>query len=154
MRGARIFIDSTTFLYSNDRLDAERRLKARLWLEELTIADTGRSNLQVLNEVTNVLIKKAPRFDYGDPFAKVDAFADFGSTSIGIGTMAVGRDIYRRYRYSWWDCILLASALELGCTHFLSEDLQDGQVIEDSSHKSLTIIDPFAHTPGQILVSP
>ena len=46
--------------------------------------------------------------------------------------------------YSWWDCLLIASALEAGCSHFLSEDLQD--VIG-----GLTIIDPFAHTPDQIL---
>ena len=49
-------------------------------------------------------------------------------------------------RKRWWDCLLLASALELGCTHFLSEDLQDGQVIE-----GLTIVNPFAHTPEEIL---
>jgi predicted nucleic acid-binding protein len=43
---------------------------------------------------------------------------------------------------------LLASAIELGCTHYLSEDLQDGQVID-----GLTIVDPFAHSPEQILTS-
>jgi predicted nucleic acid-binding protein len=51
-------------------------------------------------------------------------------------------------QYSWWDCLLLASALDLGCTHFLSDDLQDGHQIA-----GLTIIDPFAHTPQQILAS-
>jgi predicted nucleic acid-binding protein len=40
---------------------------------------------------------------------------------------------------------LLASALELGCSHFLSEDLQDGQQIGD-----LTIINPFLHAPKNI----
>jgi predicted nucleic acid-binding protein len=52
------------------------------------------------------------------------------------------------HQFSWWDCLLLASAIELGCTHFLSEDLKDGQTIE-----GLTILSPFAHTPDQILVS-
>jgi predicted nucleic acid-binding protein len=45
------------------------------------------------------------------------------------------------------------SALELGCTHFLSEDLQDGQRIEDSGGKSLTILSPFAHSPEQFFSS-
>jgi predicted nucleic acid-binding protein len=40
---------------------------------------------------------------------------------------------------------LLASALELGCSHFLSEDLQDGQQIGDP-----TIINPFLHAPEDI----
>lgn len=47
--------------------------------------------------------------------------------------------IERRHRLSWWDCIALASALQARCGHFVSEDLNDGQVIE-----SLTVVNPFA----------
>jgi len=110
--------------------------------------DLGRTNLQVLNEVTNVLIKKAYHFQTGDPFATVDVFADFGSTAVTPETVEIARMVHHRYRYSWWDCLLLASALELECTHFLSEDLQDGQRIG-----GLTIVDPFAHSPEQIISS-
>jgi predicted nucleic acid-binding protein len=39
-------------------------------------------------------------------------------------------------------------AAQLGCTHFLTEDLQDGHQIA-----GLTIVDPFAHTPEEILAS-
>jgi predicted nucleic acid-binding protein len=45
--------------------------------------------------------------------------------------------------------LLLASALELGCSHFLPEDLQDGQQIG-----GLTIINPFLHAPEAILGLP
>ena len=148
MQGARVFIDSTTFLYTIQPGDAGKRKLARMWLTVLTETDTGVTNLQVLNEVTNVLTRKADIFDSGDPFTRVDGFADFGTEPIGIATARVARQLHRRFAYSWWDCLLLASALELGCTHFLSEDLQDGQVLGD-----LTIIDPFAHSPDQILVS-
>lgn len=37
-----------------------------------------------------------------------------------------------RYRLRWWDCLLLAVALRTGAQRFLSEDLQDGQVIGGS----------------------
>ena len=50
------------------------------------------------------------------------------------------------------DCLLLACALELGRTHFLSEDLQDGRMVEDGG-KSLTLVSPFAHSPQHILLS-
>jgi hypothetical protein len=43
------------------------------------------------------------------------------------------------------DCLLLASAPEPGCTHVLSEDLQDERAMD-----GLTTVDPFAHSPGQI----
>lgn len=119
-----------------------------MWLRRLTEVDLGRTNLQVLNEVTNVLMKKDYHFQTGDPFAKVDVFADFGSTAVTPETVEIRRTVHDRYRYSWWDCLLLASALELGFAHFLSEDLQDGQRIE-----GLTIADPFAHSPEQIISS-
>jgi len=148
MQGARVFIDSTTFLYTIQPADIGRRNLARTWLTVLTETDSGVTNLQVLNEVTSVLTKKARKFDGDDPFMQVDGFADFGTEPIGIATVGVARQLHRRFACSWWDCLLLASALELGCTHFLSEDLQDGQVLGD-----LTIVDPFAHSPDQILVS-
>lgn len=130
---------STTFLYTVQPTDAAKRLQARPWLKELAKADTGVTNLQVLNEVTNVLTKKASRFDRSDPIVQVDGFAEFGSAPIESATVVAARAIY---------CLLLASALELGCKFFLSEDLQDGQVIE-----GLTIVNPFAHSPEQIFSS-
>jgi predicted nucleic acid-binding protein len=65
----------------------------------------------------------------------------------------VARNVFAAYRYSWWDCLLLASAIELGCMHFLSEDLQDGEQIVAQGRRGLTIVDPFAHSPDHILVS-
>jgi len=49
-----------------------------------------------------------------------------------------GLDIQGRYRYSFDDSLIVAAALEVGCTRLFSEDLQDGQLIE-----TLTIENPF-----------
>ncbi len=43
-----------------------------------------------------------------------------------------------RWRYSLYDSLILAAALDGGCRTLYSEDLQDGQTIE-----TLTIVDPF-----------
>jgi len=40
----------------------------------------------------------------------------------------------------------VAAALQSGCRYLLSEDLQDGQVID-----TMTIISPFAQEPQEIL---
>lgn len=50
--------------------------------------------------------------------------------------------------YQWFDCLLLASALISGCRFFLSEDLQDGRLVDD-----LRIVDPFRFSPSQGLPS-
>ena len=43
-----------------------------------------------------------------------------------------------RYRYRFYDSLIVAAALEAGCTRLLSEDLQTGHRIE-----ALTIVNPF-----------
>jgi predicted nucleic acid-binding protein len=48
-------------------------------------------------------------------------------------------DMRLKYRYNYWDCLILASALENDCGILYTEDLQHGQIIE----KSLEIVNPF-----------
>ena len=47
-------------------------------------------------------------------------------------------EIRDRYRFSFYDSCVVASALVGGCSRLLTEDLQDGQVIE-----GLVVINPF-----------
>jgi predicted nucleic acid-binding protein len=112
-----------------------------------------RLNLQVLNEVTNVVLRKHWFDSPLQVYAIIDELANMGAEALGWGDVEVARLLHATQRYSWWDCLLLASALELGRTHFLSEDLQDGQVIEDGGGKALTILSPFAHSPEQFFSS-
>jgi len=44
-----------------------------------------------------------------------------------------------KYQYSFWDSLMLASALENGCSVIYSEDMQHEQIIG----KKLKIINPF-----------
>ena len=38
-------------------------------------------------------------------------------------------EIRNRFGFSYWDCQIVAAALEAGCTQLYSEDMQDGQII-------------------------
>ena len=46
--------------------------------------------------------------------------------------------IAQRYGFHFYDCLIVASALEGGCTSLFTEDLHHKQLIE-----SLTVINPF-----------
>jgi predicted nucleic acid-binding protein len=54
-------------------------------------------------------------------------------------TILKALELAEKYRYSYYDSLILAAALSAGCTALASEDMQDGQVIENS----LTIFNPF-----------
>lgn len=47
-------------------------------------------------------------------------------------------DVHARWRFGFYDSLIVASALAAGCRTLLSEDLQHGQRIGD-----LEIVDPF-----------
>lgn len=60
-------------------------------------------------------------------------------SSLYTNTSLKAINIKRRYRYSFWDSLIIASALENHCTLLYSEDMQHGQAIEGT----LTIRNPL-----------
>lgn len=48
-------------------------------------------------------------------------------------------EIQARHKVSWWDALMLTSALEAGCRTLFSEDFQDGFRIS-----TLKVVNPFA----------
>jgi predicted nucleic acid-binding protein len=141
-----IFVDTNVFFYARDDRAPQKQQQCIDWLGELASRQQGRANLQVVNEFTNVALRRMPHLPAKDIFSKADSIAIWGTSVLSLETVQTARSLCERTRYSWWDCLLLASALELGCSHFLSEDLQDGQRIE-----GMTIVDPFAHSAKEIL---
>ena len=140
----RTFIDSNVLLYAAEEKAGTKAARSGEWLRYLLRTGLGIANLQVLNEVTNVLIKRGGMRPEA-VFSIADGYALFGSTAINFETVAAARILHFENGYSWWDCLLLASAIELQCRFFLSEDMQDGHRI-----RGLTIISPFRHSPPQI----
>ena len=140
-----VFFDTNILLYAHQTENTYKVERAAQWLEQATLFSSGRTNLQVLNEVSNVLLKKRQDFSAETVWQIVDDFAYLGASPLDWQDVATARQLRISTRYSWWDCLLLASASQLGCSHFLSEDLQDGHEIGE-----LTIINPFLHAPEEL----
>lgn len=51
-----------------------------------------------------------------------------------------GSGLRQRYRFSYWDSLIVAAALEAGCSTLYSEDMQHGLVVDEV----LTVLNPFA----------
>jgi predicted nucleic acid-binding protein len=150
MPSASVFLDTNALLYLHDRGDSTKAGVIREWLETLIARQLACVNLQVLNEAASAMLRKR-WFDRPEQvFSIIDDLSQLGDTPVGWAEIGLARVLHARLGYSWWDCLLLASALNLGCTSFLSEDLKDGQTVT-SGDKALTIVNPFAHTPQSIL---
>ena len=53
-------------------------------------------------------------------------------------------DLRANLGYSFYDALIIAAALEAGCSTLYSEDLQDGQTVRD-----LKIVNPFGKLVGK-----
>ena len=134
MKGTQRFIDTNVLLYllSGDEAKADRA-------EEM-LAGGGVLSVQVLNEFASVASRKL-KMSIGEIREALATIRALGKiVPISEDTHDLGLLIAERYGMSIYDSMVIASALLAGCKAVLSEDLQDGQIIEGR----LEIRNPFS----------
>lgn len=101
--------------------------------------------MQVLNEFANVLRKKF-QFSPAEIRARIEHILDVTEAiSLTTNHTLAALDLMEKYRLSWFDALILATALDSNYTIIYSEDLQDGLLLE----QRMRVINPFsAHIPA------
>lgn len=103
-------------------------------------------NLQVLNELCHVSLRKLTHLSPAEIRAWADELRVFGETVVDADLVEAAWSIYDQYRLSWFDCLLISAAETLGCSHFLTEDMGAGRQIG-----SIVLVDPFKTEPEDVL---
>lgn len=127
-------IDSNILIYAFGKQDNSKNKIAR----EI-IAECNKISLQAINETVFVLKRK---FNFpGKELQEIIQFfkEKYIVKNIDIHTLETAMTVMDKYHYSFWDSMMLASALENECSVLYSEDMQHEQTIE----KKLKIINPF-----------
>jgi len=134
------FIDSNVFLYLFDETDERKREIADGIVESALQAHSASISFQVVQEVLNVVTRNlaAPMTaeDAGRFLERVLGPLWRVSPSMALYRRAL--DVQARYRYGFYESLIITSALDAGCSRLYSEDLQDEQRIG-----RLTIENPF-----------
>jgi predicted nucleic acid-binding protein len=131
---ADVFLDTNILVYAIAGNDTRTAQAAAL------LRQGGVISVQVLNEFANVARRKLRRSwpEIAEALASLRVlFPD--PRPIGLATHDAAVGIAARNGFAFYDSLIVASALEAGCLTLLSEDLQDGQVIDGR----LTIRNPF-----------
>jgi len=132
------FIDSNIVLYAIGQPSSKAHLAAPLFIASPTITT------QVISETANVASR---RFGLSAPeIRRLVAWLELMCTVeiITLDSIRLALDIRERYGFSWYDSLIVASALESNCGTLYSEDMQHGQLI----HDRLKIVNPFAASDG------
>ncbi len=133
MNDSIVFMDSNILLYAFDK-DLKRKAIAKDIIRAKPVITT-----QVMGEVINVLYKK---FDFSHQEV-LNTYSFLHQTIkiriVDSSEINAAIQIKNRYRFSFWDSLIIASALANKCSVLYSEDMQNGQEID----KKLLIINPF-----------
>jgi len=133
----KVFLDTNIVIYSYSEDEVEKFEIANRLLEEYEnqiIIST-----QVINELSNTLFRKF-RLNAEEVEAVVlELNNNFPIVNFTLQTQLKAIEIKERYQLQFYDSLILATALENGCNIVYSEDMQNGQVIDNR----LTIINPI-----------
>jgi predicted nucleic acid-binding protein len=133
---AEIFLDSNIciYLFANDTKKAEI---AFALMEKSPVIST-----QVVAEAVNVFTKKL-KFTKQTAFDSAMIIMNQAKVNvITLNTINNAFTISLKYNLSFFDSLILASAIESNCSVLYSEDLQHKQKIS-IARKHITIINPF-----------
>lgn len=129
----KIFLDTNVLLYLLSDEIKKKTIAKKLLKENYSIS------IQVLNEFSNVSLRRF-KLSVADTKEIIEKISQRCIVYIyNKETILSALDLKERYRYQFYDSLILATALENGCNIVYSEDMQHNHTIENK----LTIVNPF-----------
>lgn len=134
-----IFVDTNVFVYARQSSESLKQPIAEQWLESLWNGQTGRTSVQVINECYFTLTRKPKQgLPADEAWDYVHELFAWNPQPIDTDVALRAREIERRYRLNWWDCLVIGAAQAQSCSMLLTEDMQDRAV-----YGGVTIRNPF-----------
>lgn len=137
----KIFLDTNILIYTFDSSEPAKRATARRLVGESLAGQRGMISFQVIQEFLNVATRK-----FAQPMSHADCLVYLDRVLVPLCEVFASTELYQaaldvsdRWRYAFYDSLIIAAAVQGNCRVLYSEDLQHGQRIEH-----ITIINPFS----------
>ncbi|HEY6133017.1 MAG TPA: PIN domain-containing protein [Rubrivivax sp.] len=138
---AEVFIDTNVFVYHLDSTDQRKHRIAEGIVRDALANHRACISFQVVQECLNAATRKA-----AVPLTPEQARSYLDVVLLPLMQVVPSSalyhravDVQQRWKFSFYDSLIVAAALSAGCSRLLTEDLQHGQRIE-----ALTVHNPFA----------
>lgn len=136
----KFFLDTNIFIYSFDSKQIKKANIAKELIKSAIQSGDGYISYQVINEFSNVALKKfKPTFTHDELklyFLKIlkPLYLVTWSTELFLKAMEVSKKTH----YSFYDSLIISSAIFSGSDTLFTEDLSDNQKVE-----GVRIVNPF-----------
>lgn len=129
------FVDSNIFLYAFTDKDLGKHTIAK----EIILNNQCNISVQVINEVSNNLLKKL-KFNESEIENFIDAcYARYSIEPLSKAVLITASQLRGKYCFSYYDSLIVSSALISQSEILYTEDMQHLQLIENK----IQIINPF-----------
>ena len=136
------FLDSNIWLYyilENQSSTIQESERKRSIAQALTDSENTIVSTQVINEVCANALKKAA-FTEAQTKLLIQTFETRCTVvAPNIEILIKASDLRSRYHFSFWDSLIVSSALSVNTDVLYSEDMQDGLIVD----RQLAIVNPF-----------
>jgi len=135
MNAGKTFADTNIVIYAFTSDEPEKQVQTLRFLDDCQpVVST-----QVLKEFSNVLLKKGNvrHARIKEIVSEITEVASVVNEELTLILDSI--DIQERYKFSFYDSLIIAAALNSQCQTLLSEDMQDGQIIDGR----LRIVNPY-----------
>lgn len=136
----RFFIDTNIFVYTFDSKDSKKNSISRSLIQKALTSGMGVISYQVIQEFLNVATRK-----FKCPLTPADSrnylqkiLNPLWQVYSTIEMFEQAIEISERWKYGFYDSLIIAGAISSGCSILYTEDLQNGQKIQ-----SVEIVNPF-----------
>ena len=134
------FLDTNVFVCQLEGRDARKAAIAQDLIRRGIESGEACISFQVVQECLNTALRKALVPLGGHDMRRYldSVLAPLFRVQPSLRLYRASLDIQSRYRFAYYDALIVAAALDAGCATLYSEDLQDRQRID-----GLTVVDPF-----------
>lgn len=131
MNGDKVFVDTNVIVYAYDKDAGEKHRVAMDIMKDLWHTGLGMISTQILQEFYVIVTGKIPHpLDIPSARETVRRLSKWEVVPADVDAIISATELQERHRYSFWDSLVIASAIAGGANTILSEDLSDGQTIQ------------------------
>jgi predicted nucleic acid-binding protein len=133
----RVALDSNILIYAELEPESEKGTRSADAI--LRAARDGVIPAQVLGEYLRFVQRRAPAAFEGAIRQAFMYQAVFLTPPTTVAMIQKAADLARANRIQMWDCVVCAACIQAGASVLLTEDMQDGRIIE-----GMRLMNPFA----------
>ena len=135
----KVFLDTNIIVYAHDRSSGEKHAVAREIMDYLWESRKGVISVQVLQEFFVCVTKKIVKpLHLKNARTILEYLLNWDVVVNDKYVTLKAIDLQEKYRFSFWDSLVIQAAIQGKARILFSEDLADGQVVKD-----LKILTPF-----------